>query len=81
VSGNPNHLEKKIFRLDKCKGNVFLEVFVDAQCLVHYKFIPEVLTVNKRNVCRRPAFLVLKGQHFGNAKEVIAIATTAMTEA
>jgi hypothetical protein len=39
--------EKQKFCLDKRKGKVMLEVFLDAQGLIHYEFIPGCHTVKK----------------------------------
>ncbi|GBN56425.1 hypothetical protein AVEN_260882-1 [Araneus ventricosus] len=39
---------KEKFRLDKSRGKVMLEVFSDYKSVIHYEFIPEGQTVNKK---------------------------------
>ncbi|GBL97763.1 hypothetical protein AVEN_1278-1 [Araneus ventricosus] len=40
-------LRKEKFRLDKNRGKVMLEFFLDYDSVIHYEFIPEGQTVNK----------------------------------
>ena len=49
VSGNPKYLLKQKFPKHTTKLKVMLEVFFDAQALIHYEFLPQDRTVTKES--------------------------------